>query len=463
MMNTDLITKVFTFPEAKKIFSAQIQEFASRPHATTTQPFIKRFELRVETIDLLSWLAQQKATTKIYGSDQSDNYAIAGIGQAHLIAGSGPVCYADVFKQMQSLLTPKYPYLRFYGGMCFDDQNLEEEWKNFGAFQFVIPRFELATKEGKMLFACNILVDSTTQETCARILQELEELGFQSPHDVVVQNLEAAGREDIPSHADWKNIVQNVLQSFHRKHCEKLVLARKTQFHFDEPLNPWLILRQLKKVTPYSYHFCFQYKDNEFFLGASPERLFKREGRKVHSEAVAGTRPRGATHNEDEKLRQELLSSEKDRREHQFVVDAIKAGLAGVCTTLEKESARSVLSLENGHHLVTQFHGELEERVEDWQVLERLHPTPAVGGVPRQTALQMIRVLEPFSRGWYAGPIGYVGLDQTEFVVAIRSALVKNNLLTVYAGAGIVDGSHPQTEWDEVENKISNFLKVLRY
>lgn len=460
-MNTDLLTKTFTFQEAKEMMASMIEEFAARL-APTSKPYVKRFELRVEKIDLLSWLTQQKDTTKIYGSDQSDNYAIAGIGEAYTLGWEGPAHHQEIFQQMKSILTSQYPYLRFYGGFCFDDQNPDREWKNFGTYKFIIPRFELATKEGEMLFACNIIVEPSLPNTYSGVLKELTELPYQ-PNDVMFRNLEAISRDDTPSHEEWKNNTKSILKAITKNECQKIVLARKTRFYFDQPLNPWLILRQLKKVTPYSFHFCFQYKENEVFLGASPERLYRREGRKINSEAVAGTRPRGATHKEDEFLRHDLVYSEKDQREHQFVVDAVQAGLSGICTKVEKDKIASVLSLQNGHHLVTEFHGELKEGVEDAQILELLHPTPAVGGVPKEQALRIIRTIEPFSRGWYAGPIGFVGLNQTEFVVAIRSALVRNNVLTVYAGAGIVAGSDPASEWDEVENKISNFLKVLKY
>src|SRR6185436_4169620 len=122
----------------------------ARP-ASTAQPFVKRFELRIEKIDLLSWLTQQKAAVKIYGSDQSENYAIAGVGQAHMITGNQKVDLDMLFTDMRTLLTTQYPYLRFYGGLCFDDTNIDGDWRNFGTYKFLLPRFELATKEGKML------------------------------------------------------------------------------------------------------------------------------------------------------------------------------------------------------------------------------------------------------------------------------------------------------------------------
>ena len=363
------MTKTFTFPEAKQVLAKQIKDFATQKEGSSAKSSVKRFELRIEKMDLLTWLTQQMTATKIYGSDQSDNYAIAGISQAEVIAGNGSISFAELFKQMQARLTPQYPYLRYYGGLCFDDKNLEPEWKNFGTYKFLLPRFELATKEGKMLFACNIVVSPSVNYP--DILKELENLRYE-PAELTFRSLEATAREDIPSYDEWQNNINSVLQAFQQNHCEKVVLARKTQFHFEEPLNPWLILRQLKKVAPYSYHFCFQFNDNEVFLGASPERLYRREGKKIDSQAIAGTRARAATHKEDEKLRHDLLSSEKDQREHQFVVNALQTSFSEICQKAEKDPAVSVLSLENGHHLVTEFRGELKDGVEDWQILKLL-------------------------------------------------------------------------------------------
>ena len=121
-----------------------------------------------------------------------------------------------------------------------------------------------------------------------------------------------------------------------------------------------------------------------------------------------------------------------------------------------------ILTLPNGHHLITKFQGQLKDGINDEDILQFLHPTPALGGTPRKQAMDIIRKLEGFSRGWYGAPIGYVGLDWAEFVVGIRSGLVRGKNLSVFAGAGIVQGSEAQAEWDEVENKISNFIKIIQ-
>ena len=217
---------------------------------------------------------------------------------------------------------------------------------------------------------------------------------------------------------------------------------------------------ELKNVTPNSYHFCFQFEDDRLFLGASPERLFVRSNNAVESEALAGTRARGKSESDDNRLKGELKSSGKEQHEHKIVVTMINDALMPLCRELIVHP-QEILSVPNGHHLRTRIQGILNDGIKDEAIFKALHPTPAVCGAPTEKALELIEELEKFSRGWYAGAIGYVGLEHTEFVVAIRSAMVHDRQMTVYAGAGIVEGSTAKDEWQEIEHKIGNFLKVL--
>nr|MBP6344221.1 isochorismate synthase [Candidatus Omnitrophota bacterium] len=291
------------------------------------------------------------------------------------------------------------------------------------------------------------------------VLAELERLRWdEQPLKVVDVSLDT--RRDDPTQDAWRRNIQTVLSEIRQKNCEKVVLARKTNFVFKKPLNPWLIAQQLKNVTPNSYHFCFQFNGERLFLGASPERLFIRAGNAVESEALAGTRARGKTDSDDNRLKGELKSSGKEQHEHKVVVNMINEGLKPLCQKVMVHP-QEIISVPNGHHLKTRFQGLLNDGVQDEEIFQALHPTPAVGGSPTEEALGLIEELEGFSRGWYTGAIGYVGLEQTEFVVAIRSAMVQDRQMTVYAGAGIVEGSTAKDEWQEIEHKIGNFLRVL--
>ena len=241
---------------------------------------------------------------------------------------------------------------------------------------------------------------------------------------------------------------------------QKVVLARRARFLFEEAVDPFALLRRLEAATPRCFHALVEAAGPEggaggaAFLTATPERLFRLDGRALQTEAVAGTRPRAASDAADDRLRDELLGSEKDRREHGFVRDRIAAALAPLTVALDVDGDASAMTLARGRHLYTGVRGTLAGGVGALDVLRALHPTPAVGGTPTDLALDAIDRLEPFDRGLYAGPVGWVGRDgagreAAEVAVGIRSGLVEGRTLSLYSGAGIVVGSDPAAEWAE--------------
>jgi isochorismate synthase len=244
-------------------------------------------------------------------------------------------------------------------------------------------------------------------------------------------------------------------------HYEKVVLARRASLIFNEAVDPVAYLLRLRRMSEETFNFYFQTDRDHAFLGATPERLFKRTGTTIRTEAIAGTRPRGQSVTDEARYAKALLNSEKEIREHRIVVDAIQDTLRQHCRTLEVDRDVQVIQLSHVQHLCKHFVGELDAETGDAELIRDLHPTPAMGGYPTARALQAISELEPFDRGWYAAPLGFVGCDHTEFVVGIRSALIERERVSLYSGAGIVRGSDPEQEWQEIEDKISKFLKAL--
>jgi menaquinone-specific isochorismate synthase len=160
-------------------------------------------------------------------------------------------------------------------------------------------------------------------------------------------------------------------------------------------------------------------------------------------------------------LREDLLHSAKDLSEHSYVSKGVREALEPLCEELEIEDHVSEMKLARGRHLRSKVRGTLREGVTDAGLLDAMHPTPAVGGYPRSEALEEIRVLEPFDRGWYAGPVGWIGADASEFAVGLRSGLVRGQTLALFSGAGIVAGSVPDEEWAEIEQKIGDFTGMF--
>jgi len=185
-------------------------------------------------------------------------------------------------------------------------------------------------------------------------------------------------------------------------------------------------------------------------------------GDRMHTEALAGSAPRGDSASEDAALARALLLSEKDRREHQLVLDAIAHQLADLGLKLEHAGQPRVLGLANVQHLHLPISATLPAGVHILDLVTRLHPTPAVGGSPRSAALAALARLETLARGLYAGPQGWVDhRGGGEFFVGIRSALVDGRTATVYAGAGIVAGSTPEKEFAETELKFKALIEAL--
>jgi menaquinone-specific isochorismate synthase len=457
---------------------------------------ILRVEFQIPTLEPLRWLSGQDADIKIYWSDRSGHFTMAGVGSLDTISGDAPISYPAIFDRLRQNLSDLFPQVRYYGGIGFSqdrslaqplETKLDPVWKLFGNYRFVVPKFEVWTDGIDTYFACNFRSDSCPnypselrdlaepsiqQKTWQDreldlILKELTQLDFSqiatSTHDD--RSLPALplliDRTDSPNWIDWNQNINAALTNFAELNLDKIVLARQSTLTFTEDLHPQLLLLALQPHNPHSYHFCFQINPTAAFIGTSPERLYHRHDRVLSTEAIAGTRHRGASIQIDRELSDDLRNSPKDIREHQLVVENLQETLAKLCRSVTIDDRSSILKLNKVQHLYTKFHGILKSEFNDAEILPQLHPTPAVGGFPRDRALKLIRELEPFERGWYAAPVGWVGYDETEFAVAIRSGAIDRDRLLLFAGAGIVEGSQAEEEWAEVENKIRHFTDLF--
>jgi len=422
---------------------------------------IVRLTVPVGRIDPFRWLSEQRNFPKVYWSGRGDRAGVAAVGAADLREASVSEGVGSLSELLASLPDLGDSGARYYGGSRFDPFGKpNEEWAAHSAYRFVLPRFELHAGDTETTLVCNLVLPRDTDDT-SQIVQEIEDLplpegawGTSLPTPVL--------REDSPDLLGWRENVEWALRAFSEGRLGKVVLARRAEFGFDRDLDPTLLLESLQAATPGCFHFYAEPEDGTAFLGASPELLFRRDGRSVESEAVAGTRPRGASSADDEGLREDLLHSAKDLSEHSYVSTGIREALAPLCAELEIEDHVSDMKLARGRHLRSKVRGTLLDGVTDAGLLDAMHPTPAVGGYPRTEALEEIRALEPFDRGWYAGPVGWIGGEASEFAVGIRSGLARGQTLALFSGAGIVAGSMPDEEWAEIEQKIGDFTGMFR-
>ncbi|MBL9209471.1 MAG: isochorismate synthase [Opitutaceae bacterium] len=261
---------------------------------------------------------------------------------------------------------------------------------------------------------------------------------------------------------DYRAAVARALARIAAGDFKKIVLARAQELTADRPLHPLRMLNGLRQRFPDCYAFSFTRGQGPSFIGASPERLVRVSKGRLETEALAGSIRRGASASEDAALAGALLRSEKDLREHREVLDDIVARLAPLGIQPEHAALPQIRRLANVQHLDTPVHAALPEHVSLLDVIGAMHPTPAVGGSPREAAVAAIRELEGFPRGLYAGALGWLNArGGGEFFVGIRSALVEGARARVYAGAGIVAGSTPEKEFSETELKFQAILDAL--
>ena len=348
------------------------------------------------------------------------------------------------------------PGIRVFGGCRFDAaSHNSSDWADFPDEYFFVPKAEIIRSGGRTTLAVNLSDNETDLSDVSNWLERLGDTGA-APRPGVLT------RWDQPNFTGWAEAVDRALQEFQSGPLEKVVLARKSCLELTETITPFALVEILAGGAPACFHFCLQPTANSgAFLGASPELLFRREGARLESEAVAGTRPRSLDTVEDERLESQLLKMSKEQLEHRLVVDSLETTFCELCADFSQDTAPSVLKLSRVQHLRTAFSGELKDGVGDDAILRAFHPTPATCGSPCAAAARFIAVNELFDRGWYAGPVGFVSRDEAEFAVAIRSMLWLGRKTHVYAGAGIVDGSESEREWSELEDKIAGVLHLL--
>ena len=222
-----------------------------------------------------------------------------------------------------------------------------------------------------------------------------------------------------------------------------------------------VVMERLMAAYPACLVFAIG-QGNSTFLGATPEQLVSLDKGHVSVTCLAGSAPRGANVEQDEVMGNELLERHKDQREHAYVVQAVRESLSGLCADVTYDHQPGLLKLPSVQHLSTHFSATVSADTHVLDLAQALHPTPAVGGTPRNKAMEAIRTIERADRGWYAAPVGHIGASgDGEFGVAIRSALMQGNKALLYAGAGIVEGSEPDLELAEVELKLNAMRSVL--
>ncbi|MAA91596.1 MAG: isochorismate synthase [Deltaproteobacteria bacterium] len=425
---------------------------------------IKRIEAYTSMQDPLLWLHSQKADKKTFWRGRDGEENIAGIGETLVFESDHGNSSELMLQRLRRLLSSSSEGVRIFGGMRFNlsSGSVSEEWHSWKHSRFIIPEIELiSTKEGTRL-ACNVnlaeLGDTRRMQELKKLLSGLTEARSTDSSGSTFHYL---NKSQNPGYEKWCDNVNQALSEIHSGSLQKIVLARKAEYQMQMAYDPLQILLNLRDRAPHAYQFCFQIDIDHAWLGISPERLYRRQLRKIETEAVASTRPRGLGPGEDKKLAMELLQSQKEVREHELVLERIENLLSQLCDKTTRQSYREILKLRHVQHLQSRVEGHLHPEHGEAALLTAIHPTPAVCGIPDEEARSRIEQLEKFDRGWYAGPVGWFSKNGAEFAVAIRSALMDHQTLRIFTGAGIVQGSNPDSEWEEINAKLRNWESIL--
>ncbi|MFQ3631352.1 isochorismate synthase MenF [Roseiflexus sp.] len=418
-------------------------------------------------------LRHARGQPRSFWESARDRVAFAGMGIAVELMAWGAGRFVEIEQQARALfenavmLDEREPLAapRLFGGFAFHDDFVPDlAWADFPPAHFVLPHYQLVRVRDSFWLTLN--VHAPLGEDPYALAFDLREALLAQVD--LLQSAPPPLSDRSPAHLaypmpfeQWARSVERIVRQINAGELKKVVLARLAEAAFDQPVDIDHALAYLEQRYPDTYRFLFEPRPGRAFFGATPELLAQVSDDRVDTMALAGSIRRGVTPDEDEQLAMALLDSAKDRHEHQIVVDEVCNRLAPLTIRLNVGTT-GVMTLSNIQHLHTPISGTLREPRGILPVVATLHPTPALGGEPREAAMRLIAELEPAPRGWYAAPVGWIDrrLDG-QFGVAIRSAVVQSTRAWLYAGAGIVAESDPLREWDETNLKFRPMLEGL--
>jgi salicylate biosynthesis isochorismate synthase/menaquinone-specific isochorismate synthase len=325
----------------------------------------------------------------------------------------------------------------------------------------VLPELSLVRAGGRTLMTLTAVsgagASAATERLGARIASlRTEPLPLVDPHPT-----EAARIAGSAPPSSYERAVEAAVTRIRGGELRKAVLARDITVEAPSAHDPAAIFGALREVFPSCFCFCCGSPEGAF-LGASPELLIRRRGAGAATVALAGSTGRSADPAVDDHLGERLLRSAKNRSEQRIVVERIERALRPHAVWVAAEPEPELAKVANIQHLATPIRAQLAEPRAAIDLAGILHPTPAVGGEPREAALAAIAELESLDRGWYAGPVGWMdAAEDGDFCVALRSGLLRDRDAHLYAGAGIVADSDPEAELAETELKLAALLPLL--
>ncbi|EMA4781030.1 isochorismate synthase [Providencia rettgeri] len=395
----------------------------------------------------LPWLSEQNCYPQFYWYQRTGAQECSAIG---MVKSFHSIDDAQAFLSQH----PENPDMRLWGlnGWNAVGKGIPETLKQQATFCF-LPRLEIHRFRSTVHISVNI----DGEEDRLNALSFVQQLTLTAKTTLAL-TADIIAQEHIPMRDEWCRLLNCAIEDMKAGKMEKVVMARETKLTLSEPIAVAELLSKSQQVNHHCYHFMMAFNQHSGFISSTPERLYLRQGEQLNSEALAGT----VANDPDDVIAAEyakwLMEDKKNQHENLVVVDDICQQLQGAVTGVDVSSAK-VIRLRKIQHLYRSIVAILVTP-SDSDCLQRLQPTAAVCGLPRNVARQFLAKNEPFSRGWYAGTGGFISLNKSEFAVSLRCAQIEGEHVSLYSGAGIVSGSDPEQEWIEIENKAAG-LKSL--
>ncbi len=428
---------------------------AARRAAQQQRPVLASFTWPIELYDTIRVFTAARLSGLgecFFWEQPASQNALVGVGAAATIETKGITRFTDSASARRALLNdavvtydqPMAPAANsgpvLFGGFAFDPLAPRTQlWVDFPDGLLTLPEILLSYNANQVALTVNRMIQASDDiEQCAREIEaRIGQLQAAVERIPTIQQEEIYSElsiHEIRSASEWMEMVANIVDMIQRGVFEKVVLAREIQVMLKDSTEAFDIsttLQRLRESYPTAYVF-------------------------------ASSARRGETGEEDVRIGTELLQSGKNNSEHAIVVETVREALKNHCTHVHASAVPQLLKLRNVQHLKTSIAGELIPGRCILDIMADLHPTPAVGGFPRNAALEAIRNTEKLDRGWYAAPLGWIGASgHGEFAVALRSGLIDGGKATLFAGCGIVADSDPQAEFAESCLKFQVMLRAL--
>lgn len=409
---------------------------------------------------------------RFFWKDPADEIVLIGLGISKQIQSDQATDrFFHVEREWKSFLEESLifnPYTKIgigplmFGGFSFDPYKEKTDlWSKYADSLFHIPKYLLSIIDGETYLTTNIVFTTNDDLSLfSKIAEERNQLLLSLKRNDRGKCAALLETKEI-SPEKWKHAVDGVVKELTNGPLKKVVLARELRLVFNDQVVADTVLNHLYTQQPASFIFAFE-SNGDCFIGASPERLVKKHGSEVYSTCLAGSISRGNTDEEDRILGKTLLNDQKNLIEHGFVVEMIKEALEESCEEIILPDKPQLLKNRDIQHLYTPVIGKCNKDASLLLLVERLHPTPALGGLPKKAAVEKIRQVEELDRGFYGAPLGWVDYKQNgEFAVSIRCGLLQGNEASLFAGCGVVADSNSESEYLETSLKFTPMLRAL--